>query len=82
MNDNGEGLLVILFVWLCLIAIYLLPSTVAKRRRHNNRLAITVLNVLLGWSGIAWVIAMVWACTKDVEPRAPGQKEPWLWWLP
>lgn len=31
-------------------------------------MAITVLNVVLGWTGLGWIGALVWACTTDVEP--------------
>jgi hypothetical protein len=47
----------------------LLPTIIATRRRHRQTLAIIVLNILGGWTGILWVIAVVWACTADVRPR-------------
>jgi predicted PurR-regulated permease PerM len=46
------------------IAVYLFPSIVAMRRRHHRRLAIFMLNLLLGWSGLAWIVALIWACTR------------------
>ncbi len=52
--------------------IYLLPGIVAAMRNHNNWLAIQVLNVLLGWTLIGWVVAMVWAFTaSDSEKGSP-----------
>jgi Superinfection immunity protein len=42
---------------------YFLPWIVAGTRNHHNRGAIFVLNVLLGWTFVGWVIALVWACT-------------------
>ena len=57
--------------WLVLLALlafgYFLPAFVAGMRRHRQRLAIVVLNVLLGWMFIPWVIALVWSLTSDVE---------------
>jgi hypothetical protein len=49
--------------------IYFLPAIVASTRRHRNRLAIGILNLLLGCTLLGWIVAMVWACTSDVEPR-------------
>lgn len=49
--------------------VYLAPSAVAWNRKHNNRAAIITLNILLGWTLIGWVGALVWAMTKDVEGK-------------
>ena len=48
------------------IALYLLPTIVAVARGKKNILGIVLVNVLLGWTFIGWIIALVWACTvKD-----------------
>jgi hypothetical protein len=39
----------------------------ATQRRHRQRLAVSVTNLLLGWTLVGWVAAMIWACTADVE---------------
>jgi hypothetical protein len=46
---------------------YFVPTFVAFYRQHHNRLAIFVLNLLLGWSFIGWACALVWALTKQAE---------------
>ena len=61
-----EGLVVL--VVLVLIVFYFIPSIVAGARNHRNGAAIYVLNLLLGWTLIGWVIALVWAFTADVLP--------------
>jgi hypothetical protein len=54
--------------WLIIIALlYFVPAIVAGTRRHRNRMAITVLNIFVGWTFIGWVIALVWACTSNVQ---------------
>jgi hypothetical protein len=35
--------------------LYHLPAIIACSRGHRNRVAITVLNIFGGWSGIAWI---------------------------
>lgn len=51
-------------VLLCiLLFIYFLPSWVATRRHHPQKSAITTLNVLLGWTVLGWIAALVWAQT-------------------
>ena len=57
-----ESLFIFFGVLLCLV-IYFVPSLVAYGRHHHQRLAILVLNLVLGATGLAWVIALIWACT-------------------
>ena len=52
------------------ILVYSLPAIVAYHRHHRHRLAILALNILLGWSFLGWVIAMVWACTNDLDSQS------------
>lgn len=47
------------------VIIYIIPIIVANKRKHPNKLAITVLNIFLGWSFIGWIVALVWACTTN-----------------
>jgi len=44
-----------------LVVAYFLPALVAMLRGHRQAVAILVLNLLLGWTGIGWAVAMVWA---------------------
>lgn len=46
--------------------VYFLPTIVGRNK--SNFTAIFVLNLLLGWSFIGWVVALVWACTVE-QPR-------------
>jgi hypothetical protein len=57
------------FILLACIPIYFVPTIVANRRGHNQRLAILMLNIFLGWTLLGWVVALVWACTTDVSPK-------------
>ena len=50
------GLLIVLFV-------YFIPAIVGRDKRNAS--AIFILNLCLGWTFIGWVVALVWACTKD-----------------
>jgi len=46
--------------------LYFLPSIIAIARSKRDTTAIFVLNLLLGWTAIGWVIALVWALKTDV----------------
>jgi hypothetical protein len=45
--------------------IYFLPTIVAYWRGQKNATSVFILNLFLGWTFIAWVIAFVWAVKKD-----------------
>jgi hypothetical protein len=44
--------------------IYLLPTYVAALRGHHKLVAIGAVNVLLGWTILGWVAALVWSVTR------------------
>jgi hypothetical protein len=44
-----------------ILCFYFWPTSEAYRRKNKNCVAIFILNLLLGWTVIGWVIAMVWA---------------------
>jgi hypothetical protein len=52
----------------CLI-LYFLPTIIAMLRFRHNRAAIMVLNTFLGWTGLFWVLALVWA-VSSLPPNA------------
>jgi Superinfection immunity protein len=49
--------------FLLLTALYFLPSIIGRDKRHW--VGIFVVNLLLGWTLIGWVVAFLWACTSD-----------------
>lgn len=44
---------------------YLLPSFMASSRKHPNTVAIFALNLLLDWTFLGWVCALVWSVTAQ-----------------
>ncbi|MFH1519522.1 MAG: superinfection immunity protein [Candidatus Omnitrophota bacterium] len=52
--------LIIIFIF----GLYLLPSLISFLRRNKNWLAIFLLNLFLGWTGIGWVVALVWSVIR------------------
>jgi hypothetical protein len=58
-NDSGASL--ILFAVLGIL--YFLPSAAGWKKR--NATAIVALNLLLGWTIIGWIVALIWGLTTD-----------------
>jgi len=50
------------------VVAYFFPALIAILRRHHNRMAIVVLDVLLGWTAIGWVVAFIWSLTAVRQP--------------
>jgi hypothetical protein len=54
---------IILLSLLLTAALYLLPVIVALSREHPSWMGIAVVDLLLGWTVIGWIIALAWACS-------------------
>lgn len=67
-NDAFVGALIVAVA----LAIYFAPWLLAKYRRHKNALAIFTTNLLLGWTLVGWIAALIWACTANT--RSTEQK--------
>ena len=46
------------------IGLYLLPGVIASLRGHHNAGAIWATALLAGWTGIGWLIALIWSLTS------------------
>ena len=71
---GNAGLAVGMLVGISLVLLlYFVPSVVANARSHRNTAAIVTLNILLGWTLLGWIIALIWALTYPrplVEQRS------------
>ena len=54
------------------LAVYFLPAIIGRRKRNAS--AIFALNLLLGWSIIGWVGALVWALTHEQPDTQPAKR--------
>lgn len=70
-SDAGAGIGA-LFLFLIIAAMYFVPTIVAVTRHHHQTGAIVVINLLLGWTFIGWVVALAMACGAVRAPGAPG----------
>jgi Superinfection immunity protein len=55
---------------LLMVGGYFFPAIIASLRKHRNLLAIFMLTLFLGWTGLGWIMALVWACTNNSEAAA------------
>ena len=57
----------ITLIGICALLIYFLPYVIANARHHHNSQAILLLNLLLGWTVLGWIAALIWSAT-DPNP--------------
>ena len=43
------------------LMLYLAPAMIADAREREDAFAVTMVNILLGWTVIGWFAALVWA---------------------
>ena len=58
--ESLAAILVFLFV----LAVYLIPTIIDFSRGHASKWGIGVLNIVLGWSLVFWVVALIWALSN------------------
>lgn len=47
------------------LALYCVPSFIAVNKNKRNKNAIVALNLLLGWTFVGWVVALVWSLMHE-----------------
>lgn len=63
--ESLAAILVMLFV----LAVYLIPTIIAFTRGHASKWGIGVLNIVLGWSLVFWVVALIWSLSNKGQSQ-------------
>lgn len=50
-------------VMLASVVCYMAPTIVAYIRKHPSVLAIGATNFIFGWTGLGWLVSLIWALT-------------------
>jgi ABC-type transport system involved in cytochrome c biogenesis permease component len=45
------------------LAVYFVPTMIVCANRHHKSITVMWINLLLGWTAIGWVIALIMALT-------------------
>ena len=62
------ALVAVAWIVAILTCMYMLPWAVAVTRNRSNMGVIGLLNFLLGWSFVGWVVSLVMACMSEPAP--------------
>ncbi len=63
----GSLSLVHWIIILILLGLVFLPTYIAFARRLQRRVAILILNILVGWTGVGWFVLLIWALASNRE---------------
>ena len=59
--DENVTLVSLLTIIIMIFGIYLVPTWMAIKKIHPDRVPIIFINILAGWAmGIGWVVGLVW----------------------
>lgn len=67
--NHADPLLLVLLA-LVLLLIEFLPSFIAFSRDSQNRYLILIFNILFGWTGILWIVLLVWSYRDERVRRS------------
>lgn len=70
MDFSFKGFLLVLA--LATPFLYLLPAIVGFVRKKRNKWAIGLLDLLLGWTALGWIVAMILALGSDARRSIPS----------
>jgi hypothetical protein len=59
------------------LLLYFVPALIAILRGHQSWPAIAILDLLLGWSVIGWIIALIWSLTAPRRETVIVLRERW-----
>lgn len=68
-GDNPGTILLGFAIWAAILAAYLAPSIIALARRVPNAGSVVVVDMLLGWTVIGWIVALAMALRSKPSPR-------------
>ncbi len=58
---GGMSLLCVAGVVVLSLIVTFIPGVIATMRGHESQLAIWLVCFLLGWTGIGWIVALIWS---------------------
>lgn len=61
------------FVYLFSLLLYISPLGIAYLNNHPKLLKIALLNIALGWTGVGWLAALIWAAYHQKAIHTPDE---------
>lgn len=76
-DRSAEGAVYMIAILFLLVGalLYFVPTAVAQYRKASNMTAVILINLLLGWTMIGWVVALIMAFAGDSGEAAKRHRE-------
>lgn len=74
--DDSTGLAGTLPLLLIGVVVYFVPAMVATSRKAVNRGSVGVINLLLGWTIIGWIVALAMAMGRTEKQEMRWHQQP------
>ena len=68
---GDQGVFVVIIFILVAGLLYFLPTIIATRRNHKNMVSLFLFNLLLGWTFLGWVAALIWSFSAQESVSQP-----------
>ena len=68
----GELGLLVMVSLIVGVVLYFLPTIIVVKRQTANVTPIVLVNLLLGWTVIGWIIALIWSLSAQGVPQGPA----------
>jgi len=79
-SGNAEPIILGFAIWLAALTAYCAPAAIAILRHVPNAGSVVIIDLLLGWTLIGWIVALAMACRSKPRyypaPPAPWQPRP------
>ena len=75
MDSSGGSIVVSLIMLLVLLTLYFLPALIAQHRGRDGLLMIALLNLVLGWTVIGWIVLLVVSFTGESSEQQRARRE-------
>ena len=62
-------IILFLFVIILMYFVYFIPTFIAFKRLHYNRIFILICNLLFGWTIIGWILLFMRASNNNIEVK-------------
>jgi hypothetical protein len=70
-GDDLQGLITGLVV----LGLYFVPTVIAVVRKHRQIAPIILINLLLGWTVIGWIAALIWSVASFNREALSSQEK-------
>ena len=75
-TQNAINVIIGFVIGLAITASYCTPAIIALVRKIPNAGSVVVVNLLLGWTFVGWIIALAMAVRSKPRPFYPPQRPP------